>query len=364
VSRTFYTKKLKEVLHMINKFIKKAAVISLLAVSLAACGNQNNNSNNGNTAASASPEGTEQTAVQTAAAATDFPTKPVTVIVPFAAGGTIDLAVRAFAKGFQDETGQALVVENKAGGAGVPGTINLVNATNDGYTIAALPSGQLSLRPAMQKVDYEFPGSFTPILGVGDFEMVIVASSKAKYKTVAEMAEQSKETKTDIKVATSGVNTYGHLLAAMISKETGLTYRHLPFEGNAEAVTAVLGNNSDIAIVNMADAYQQIKAGNLQVLGVPSAERYANYNEASTLKEQNINVVGGTTFAIYGPAGLPQDIVTKLQDVFTKAMDSETFKTFTVNANLVTTKSTPEDLIKEIEADRANIDNIKADLQK
>ncbi|WP_168120207.1 tripartite tricarboxylate transporter substrate binding protein [Paenibacillus sp. HB172176] len=337
-----------------NSFgIKKISFISMLIViafSLAACGSNGDGGNQKDNG------GSNQ------AAAASFPEKEVKMVVAFGAGGTLDLAPRAMAESFKEITGQSLVIENHSGGAGIPGTMDLVNAEPDGYTISMIPSGQLSLRPALQPVDYSFPDDFTPIVGVGDFEIVFAALSDAPYNNMTELVDYYKDKNEEVKISTSGVNTYSHLLAAMLSKETGAGIRHLPFEGNAEAVTALLGKHTDIVIVNLSNVAEQIKAGTVKVLGVPAKERYSNFPDAPTLKEQGINVVGGATFAIYGPAGMPEDVVQKLHDVFLQTMESKPFQEFATNTSLLLTKTEPENLIQEISEDRDNIEAVKENL--
>jgi tripartite-type tricarboxylate transporter receptor subunit TctC len=292
-----------------------------------------------------------------------FPAKEVKMIVPFGAGGTVDLAARALTDGFQKETGQPLVVENQVGGAGVPATMNLVKGDKDGYTVAMLASGILSLRPVLQTVEFTFPDDFTPIIGVGDFQMVFAVKKDAPYENVKEMIAHFKGKNEAVRVGTAGVNSYSHLLAVLISKKSGMQIRHLPFDGNNGAVTAVLGGHADLAIVNLSNVTSQLDAGTMKVIGIPAAERYGNFKDAPTLKEQGIDVVGGTTFAIYGPAGMPQEEVKKLREIFLKAMDSEQFQKFVTNTNLLLTKTESDQLIEEIVQDRKNLEEVKKELE-
>ncbi|MBD2847088.1 tripartite tricarboxylate transporter substrate binding protein [Paenibacillus sp. IB182496] len=333
---------MKRVLHKLGMTVAAGA----LMLGMVAC------SSNGSTKA---PEGGQD-------GAANYPAKEVKLIVPAAAGGTLDLAPRAMAQAFQELTGQALVVENHPGGGQVPGTMLMVDAEPDGYTLAMLPSGLLSLRPALQQVDFTFPDDFTPIIGVGDFQIIYAAPADAPYDTMAEMATYYAAQGGEPRFGSAGVNTYGHVLAVMAAKQTGMSIRHLPFDGNPAAVTAILGGNAEVAVVNLSNVEAQLDAGTVKVLGVPAQERYSNYEEAPTLKEQGIDVVGGATFALYGPAGMPVELQEQLREWFAEAMESEQFQTFVTNTNLLVTGETPDELVQAIVDDKQNIDAIKAEL--
>ncbi|MFZ4451543.1 tripartite tricarboxylate transporter substrate binding protein [Salibacterium aidingense] len=298
-------------------------------------------------------EQTEETAAEEENS--DYPIDDVHIITPFGAGGTMDLAAHALTKEFENITGHSLVVENMPGGAGVPPTMELINAEPDGHTLAVLPSGQLSLRPLLQDVDYTYPEDFTTIVGVGDFQMHPVVKGDAPYDTMAEMVEYFNESGEEVKVGTPGVNTFSHLFAEQLHQETGINYRHLPFEGGKKVVSAILGEQVDMGVINVSDVYQQVQNGELKILGFPSEERFENFPDVPTLKEQGIDIVGGPTFGIYGPAGLSDGIQEQLKDIFTEAMDSEDFNQFSENNNILVTKTEAEEMKEQITSNQTNL---------
>lgn len=294
----------------------------------------------------------------------NYPDKEVKLIVPNEEGGTVDLAGRALAQGFKEETNQSLVVDNFAGGAGIPGTMELVNADSDGYTLGLIPSGQLSLRPELQDVDYNFPEDFTPILGVGDFEMVFVTDYDAPYDDLSELVDYYKENDESPRLASTGKNTYADILEVMISNETDMEIRRLPFDGAPDAVNAVIGGNAEGAIVNLTNVSSQIEDDKIKVLGVPSEDRYDNFDEAKTFKEQGIDVVGGTTFSLYGPADLSEEKAEEIKQIFLNSMEHEDFEKMVSNSNLLTTETNAEEIQEEIVKDKDNISKIKSDLEE
>lgn len=287
--------------------------------------------------------------------ASEYPTDDVHIITPFGAGGTMDLAAHALTKEFENITGQSLVVENMPGGAGVPPTMELIKADPDGYTLAVLPSGQLSLRPLLQEVDYTFPDDFTTIVGIGDFQMHPVVAGDAPYDTMAEMVEYFNDSGEEIRVGTPGVNTFSHLFAEQLHQETGVNYRHLPFEGGKKVVSAILGGHVEMGVINVSDVYQQVQDGELKILGFPSAERFENFPDVPTLKEQGIDIVGGPTFGVYGPAGMPEELVSQLKDIFLEAMESDDFNQFADNNNILITKTEPDTMQEQIVTNQENL---------
>lgn len=291
---------------------------------------------------------TENKGIEKGKGEAKFPTKEVRLITPFDAGGTMDMAGHALAKGFQEVTGQPLVIMNQPGGAGVPAVTKLLEAQPDGYTLAVLPSGQLSLRPLLQTVNYKFPDDFTPIVQVGDFQMHPVVRGDAPYNTLAEMVEYYKKQGGEIKIGTPGVNTFSHLFAELLSQETGIKYRHVPMEGGTKVVAALLGGHVDMGVINVSEDYANVQAGKLKILGFPVKERYSNFPNVPTVLEQGINIAGSPTFGIWAPANLPPEIAKQLKEIFLKAMDYQDFKQFAKNANVLITKKDPEVMMKEV----------------
>lgn len=314
---------------MISKFKRTAMISSTIALSLlvSACSSET------------SSEG---------ANTENFPEDNVEIIVPFGAGDTMDLASHALSKEFEEITGEQLVVNNQPGGAGVPGTMALINADSDGYTVGMIPSGQLVVRPLGQEVDYTLD-DFTPIIGVGDFQMHPVAAADAPYDTLEEMVDYLLENDEVLTVGTPGVNTYSHIFAELLANETGIKYEHLPYAGGPEVVSQILGGHVDIGVINVSNVADGVESGTLKILGFPTEERVESYPDVPTVKEQGIDIVGGPTFGIYGPAGMPEEVVEKLRETFLEAIETESFKEFADSNSILLTKTPPEDMMNQIE---------------
>ena len=317
------------------KFKKKSLLITslmiIISLLLTACGNTQSSSSSSN------------------AAQVKYPTKPVKIIVPLGAGGTADLIARALAKGFQDETGQPLIVENYPTGAGIPAITTFIKDQPDGYNLLLTGSAKLDLLPLLHTVNYSFPENFTPIIGVAATQDVYAVKKDAPYNTVSEMIKYFKDKNQEVRVGTSGMETDSYYEASMVADETGIKIRPMPFDSNNQVVTNLLGGHLDLAVVTLSTVYDQMKSGSIKLLGVPAAKRYDNLPDVPTLTEEGINVTSVGSFDIYGPANLPNDIVTKLRDVLLKSMQTDQFKSYAANSNLSLTKLSAEDLAKEIE---------------
>lgn len=345
-----------------KKVLSLMVLILVLAFTMAACsGEENNNANNSSSNGNNTSTNTNQSEEDASEEKSNFPEKEVSIIVPFGAGGTMDLAAHALSKDFEKITGQPLVVNNQPGGSGIPGTMKMVEAEADGYTIAVLPSGQLDLRPLLQDVKYNFPDDFTPIVGIADFQMHPVVKGDAPYNTMAEMVEYYKDNDETPRAGTPGVNTMSHLFALQVTEETGMEIRHLPFEGGKNVVQAILGGHVEMGVINVSDVYSLVEAGELKILGFPVVERFENFPDVPTLQEQGIDIVGGPTFGIWGPAGLPEDVTNQLKEIFVEAMEGETFQDFIVNNNLLQAATEADVMQSQI---ISNGENLKALLEQ
>src|SRR5690625_4080647 len=163
-----------------------------------------------------------------------FPEKEVKIIIANKAGGTMDLAARAFQAAFKEVTGEPLIVENHTGGAEVIGTEMVADADPDGYTLGILANGVMSLKPSFMEVNYEFPNDFTPILGLGDFQALFVASADLPYESLSEMAEDFKSRDESISIGAAGANNFPHVAIQLLSNMSGVEINHVSFDSANE----------------------------------------------------------------------------------------------------------------------------------
>src|SRR5687768_2600548 len=259
-----------------------------------------------------------------------YPSRPVTLINPFPPGGAVDVVARPFAAVMEPLLKQPLVVETKAGAAGAVGAQFAASAKPDGYTlIAHLPS--LSGFAAVDELFGRQPkftrADFVPIARLTDGPMVLVVNDQQPYKTLKELVEDAKKRPNGIIFSSSGLYGALHLPAALFMQAAGIQMRHLPTAGGGPAVTAILGNNSQVLVSSIAAASGHMKAGKLRALASFSAKRAASAPDVPTLKELGYDVEFSLWVGLFAPKGTPQAVVNRLRAEVKKAVAAEQFKT-------------------------------------
>ena len=252
--------------------------------------------------------------------AQDYPTRPVTLIVPWAAGGTTDVALRALATATEKYLGQSIVVENRAGANGTLGPANMAaTAKPDGYTISQLPI-TVFRQPFMTKTSFDPTRDFTYIIGLTGYTFGVVVRSDAPWKTFPELLAAAKANPSTITYGTAGAGTSPHITMEQIAKQQGIKLVHVPFKGVAESVTALLGNHIH-AIADSTGWAPQVNEGKFRLLVSWGATRTKNWPNVPTLKEVGIEMVINSPYGLGGPKGMAPEIVKVLHDAFKKGLD-------------------------------------------
>jgi tripartite-type tricarboxylate transporter receptor subunit TctC len=242
-----------------------------------------------------------------AATAQTYPDKPVRIVVPFAPGGGADLSGRLAAEELSKRLGQGVIVENKPG-AGTQIGIDLVaKARPDGYTLGWTTSDGLSLLPAVKpSVTYKVPDDITFVAGTASFSLVIAVNPKLPITSMAELLAYGKANPGKLRYASSGAGGGGHLAGALIGKELGIDMVHVPFQGGAPAVTAVVGGHVDMTVVAAAAIKPFADAGTLRVIATTGTERHTLFPDVPTMRQ--VGYPGLTIvfhMGMIGPAGMP-----------------------------------------------------------
>jgi tripartite-type tricarboxylate transporter receptor subunit TctC len=273
-------------------------------------------------------------ATGTAAAQGAYPTRAVTFINPFPPGGAVDVVGRPLAAVLEPMIQQPVVIDTKAGAAGQVGAQVAANAKPDGYTLL-LTLGSISGFAEVDKLFGRQP-KFTraDFIGIARFivdPLVLVVNDQQPYKTLKEFVDDAKARPNQLIFSSSGLYGALHLPTAIFMKATGIRLRHLPTAGGGPALTAVLGNNSQVLVSSIAAANSQIKAGKLKPLAVFSAERAPALPEVPTLKELGYDVDFYLWLGMFAPKGTPEPIIGFWRDMSRKAADSEQFKSAVKN---------------------------------
>jgi tripartite-type tricarboxylate transporter receptor subunit TctC len=259
-----------------------------------------------------------------AAQAQTFPNRPVNLIVPWPAGGTTDVVVRALATATEKHLGQTLVIENRGGAAGTLGPAHMsANTRPDGYTVAQIPITVFRL-PFMRKTSFDPVKDFTYIIGLTGYTFGVVVRKDAPWKAFQELLADAKANPGKINYGTPGAGTSLHITMEQIAKLQGLKWTHVPFKGNAEATTALLGGHIQV-LADSTGWAQLVNNGELRLLVTCGAGRTRNWPNVPTLKETGIDIVSNSPFGIAGPPGMDPAVVKVLHDAFKKGMEDPSY---------------------------------------
>ena len=247
-----------------------------------------------------------------------FPSKPITLICPWPAGGGTDLHLRKISEIAAKHLGQPVIVENRPGGSGMNGPATMAKtAKPDGYTISQLAITAFRM-PHMQKVDWDPLTDFSYIIGVSGYTFGIVVKSDSRLKTFNDLIEYAKANPGKLSYGTPGTGTSLHLAMEEIGAKAGVQFLHVPFKGQADSAQALMGGHI-MAQVDSTGWGRQVDAGTFRLLAT-LGDRRTRWN-APTVQELGINTVSNSPYGFVGPKGMPPEVVKRLHDAFKLAMD-------------------------------------------
>jgi tripartite-type tricarboxylate transporter receptor subunit TctC len=257
--------------------------------------------------------------------AEDWPTRPVRVIVPYAAGGAADFLGRIFAEQLTEKLGQSFFVENRPGGGGVVGTEFVARATRDGYTlmVAGFPSHIVA--PGMNaNARFDAMRDFTHIAYLGGPPNVFVVHPLFGVKTFAEFMAKVTSRKVGTEYVSPGLGTGGNMVAEFFKLKSGVNLIHVGYKGGGAAIMDLIGGHVEVGSMTLSTTIPHIRSGSLIPLAVSSAERVPDIPNVPTLKELGYpDIVATTWFSLSGPAELPKEIVDKINRVIVESLKSE-----------------------------------------
>jgi tripartite-type tricarboxylate transporter receptor subunit TctC len=262
-----------------------------------------------------------------------FPNKPITLYCGYAAGASTDITARALAASAEKILGVPVVVENKSGGSATVCAALIASKHADGYTLAILDAAALTVRPHLLKVAFNPLTDFTFFLQYGLYVGGLCVLSESPIKTVDEFIAYAK-THPGLSYGASGQFSRGHLAMELFAKCKGLTFKHVPFKGGAEANTALLGKHLDF-VGGSGGHINYVKQGVFRMLTVFSMEnRDPQFPNIPMQKELGCEDVPPNTYLLIGPKGVPDPVFQKIHDGFKKASEQPEFKTVMKNQNL------------------------------
>jgi tripartite-type tricarboxylate transporter receptor subunit TctC len=257
--------------------------------------------------------------------AQQFPNRPVTLIVPWPPGGGTDIGMRALAAATEKHLGQKIVIENKPGASGTIGPASMAaTAAPDGYTIAQIPITVFRL-PFIQKTNYDPTKDFTYIIGVTGYTFGVVVRADAPWKTFNELLDYAKANPGKLNYGAPGAGTSLHITMEQIAKQKGIKWTMVPFKGQADSLTALLGGHIHVES-NSTGWAGAVNDGKARLLVTWGAQRTKNWPNVPTLKELGLDMVSNSPFGIAGPKGMDPAIVKVLHDAFKKGMEEQFYK--------------------------------------
>ena len=280
------------------------------------------------------------------AAAQTYPAKPITFVVPFAAGSATDQLARALGSSITQATKQAVIVDNKAGASGMMAAQAAAKSPADGYTVLITTNTTHAANEHLyKKLMYDPVKDYAPVTGLGKGGQVLVVRPDAPYKTVADLIAKAKQAPG--KLSFGSGSSSSRVAGEMFKQLTHTDILHVPYKSNPQAVTDLLGGQIDFMITDTATGVPQIKGGKLKALGVSTTRRNPLLPEVPTIDEAGVKGYDmGYWFAAYVPAGTPAPVVAHLRELLVAGTKSSTAKSFFESTGSDAWTTTPEELGK------------------
>ena len=289
-----------------------------------------------------------------AAASAAYPDRPITLIVPWAPGGSTDILARAIAEQLTKSMGQPVVVENKAGASGNIGSNMVAKAKPDGYTLLIGSMSTHAMNPALiPNMPFKGADDFTPIALVANVINTMVINPSVPAKNVQEFIAYAKANPGKLAYASAGGGSTNHLSAEMFNKAAGIQMLHVPYKGGAPAVMDTVANQTQVLFSAGTQTLPHVKAGKLRLLAVTEPHRSALLKDVPTVAETLPGYGMSVWYAVFGPAGMPHELATRLNAEINKALAVPEVRARMDAMGVELVNSTPEQLAQTLKRDTA-----------
>jgi tripartite-type tricarboxylate transporter receptor subunit TctC len=296
-----------------------------------------------------------------APAQTKYPIRPVTLIVPFAAGGPTDIIARILAQSLSQSLGQSVIVDNRVGGGGNPGIALVARANPDGHTLL-LTSTAIAVNPGLfDNLPYDPIKDFVPISELVNAPNVIFVKPDSGITSIADLVAKAKAEPTKYNYASPGVGTKSHLTGELLKLRAGINITHIPYRGGGPTTQALVAGTVHVAVVALAPVEPLIKAGTVKALAVTGATRWWSLPDVPTMIESGFpGFVSDTFNALFAPAGTPPDVVALLVRETRAAMAKPEAQEAARKFGYQIVAGAPEEMTKRLIAEIAGVKELVA----
>ena len=255
------------------------------------------------------------------AGAQEFPDKPIKLVVPFPAGGPNDIIARTVAQKMSDILKQPVVIDNRGGQGGVLGTDAVAKSKPDGYTIAVTSAGALAISPSMQKIAYDTLKDLQPVTLVAKVPEMLVVATSVPAKNMKELVDLAKSKPGKLNFASSGPGSLPHLAGELFKLTAKIDITHVPYRGAAPAVNDLIGQQVEMVFLDLPVLLPQVQAGKLRAIAVGAQQRAESAPDVPTTAEAGMpDLQTENWYGMVAPAGLPKDVLMKLNKAAVEAM--------------------------------------------
>ena len=282
------------------------------------------------------------------ALAQNYPARPITLVVPYPAGGGADIIARLLADPMKQQLGQPIAVTNKPGGQGTIGTAEVIHSKPDGYTLVLSAVATLTVQPHRQDLPYRTPDDYDPIIKVANLPVVFAVLKSAPWKTAKDAMEFIRANPGKIRVGSPGNGSIGHLIVASLNSKANVKFTHVPYASGAESIPSLLGGHIEALVVHPSEILPHVKAGTVSVLGAFQEQRNPGFPDAPTFRELGYDVTLGVYYPLVAPKNLPADVKTKLYQAAKASIEGAAFSTQAKDRGYILDTKDPEEFRKEL----------------
>ncbi len=286
-----------------------------------------------------------------------YPSKPITFIVPYAAGGSSDTRSRQLAQHMSETLGVPVVVENRPGASGNIGTSQIARSKPDGYTIGLGNFAPMAINKSLygDTLPYDPEKDIQPIALIERGGMVLAVNTQSPYQSAEELLKDARANPDKLNYASTGAGGASHLISELFKQRAGFEAIHVPYRGGAPAVNDLMGGNVDMYLELASLFIPHLKAENprIRALAISTEERIPALPDLPTFKELGIDLVGSNWFGVVAPAGIPEDVLNTLNDAVNKALQNPEYRKVVETQGAEVAGGTPEEFKQFIKNESA-----------